>query len=61
MVTASSDHTARVWTLSIDMGSLDDWRLLARCSPFVLNNGFLTANTDPPRVCTAIARSAAPR
>jgi WD40 repeat protein len=51
VVTASDDSTARFWTLSIDMGSLEDWRLLARCSPFVLVNGVLTPNPDPRRAC----------
>lgn len=54
VVTASFDHTARVWTLPIDMGSLDDWQRLARCSPFALVDGFLIANPNPLTACTAI-------
>jgi len=50
VVTASDDRTARVWILP-DMGSLDDWRLLARCAPFVFADGALTTNDDPLRVC----------
>jgi len=51
VVTAGFDHTARVWTLPIDTGSVEDWRVLARCSPFALVNGVLTTNPDPLRVC----------
>jgi WD40 repeat protein len=51
VVTASGDRTARVWCLPIDHGSLEDWRVLARCSPFALVNGVLTTNPDPLRVC----------
>jgi WD40 repeat protein len=51
VITASDDHTARVWTLPIHMGSLEDWRLLARCSPFALVDGVLAANPEPLRVC----------
>jgi len=50
VVTASEDKTARVWVLS-DMHDLEDWHLLAGCSPFALVNGVLTANPDPLRVC----------
>jgi WD40 repeat protein len=50
VVTASSDKTARIWTLP-DMGSLDDWRLLARCSPFAFVNNVLAINPNPLRVC----------
>jgi WD40 repeat protein len=51
VVTASNDKTARVWTFSIDMVSLEDWQLLARCSPFALVDGVLTDNPDPLTVC----------
>jgi WD40 repeat protein len=51
VVTASWDKTARVWTLPVDNLSLEDWRLLARCSPFALVNGILTTNPDPLGVC----------
>jgi hypothetical protein len=50
VVTASRDHTARIWTLPIHMGSLEDWRLLARGSPFVFVNGVLTSKSDPLRM-----------
>jgi len=50
VVTASDDNTARVWAVPIDMGSLEEWCLLARCSPFALVDGVLTANPDPLRV-----------
>jgi WD40 repeat protein len=59
VVTASNDKTARVWTLSIGMGSLDEWLLLLRCSPFAFSNTVLIAQPAPLRVCTAIATSAA--
>ena len=35
----------------IDMGTLEDWRLLARCCPFVLVHNVPMANLDPLRVC----------
>ncbi|HEU4730389.1 MAG TPA: TIR domain-containing protein [Kofleriaceae bacterium] len=47
VVTASSDKTARVWTLANDQRSLDDWRRLARRSPYVLVDGVLTPNHEP--------------
>jgi hypothetical protein len=47
VVTASRDGTARMWILPIDMGSLEDWRLLARCSPFALVDGVLTTSPEP--------------
>jgi WD40 repeat protein len=50
VVTASEDKTARVWVLS-DMHDLEDWHLLAGCSPFAVVNGVLMANPDPLRVC----------
>jgi hypothetical protein len=50
VVTASEDKTARIWLL-IDMRSFEDWRLLARCSPFALVDNVLVTNTDPLRVC----------
>ncbi len=34
-----------------DSGSLEDWRLLARCCPFVLDGNVLKANPDPLSVC----------
>jgi WD40 repeat protein len=52
LVTASFDATARVWDLSVDRGSLDDWRRLARCSLFALVNGVLETNPDPITICT---------
>jgi len=55
VVTASRDGTARVWSLPLDQGSLDDWRLLARCSPFALVDNVLTTNPDPtPSVPAAL-------
>jgi len=50
VVTAGFDHAARIWTLPLHAGSLEDWRLLARGSPFALVNGVLTTNPDPLRV-----------
>jgi len=50
VVTASEDKTARVWVLR-DIHDLADWRLLARCSPFALGDGVLTANPNPLPVC----------
>jgi hypothetical protein len=58
VVTASGDHTARLWDAStlpihmgpIHIGSLVDWRLLARGSPFVFVDGVLTSNPDPLRM-----------
>jgi WD40 repeat protein len=35
----------------MDNGSLEDWRLLARCSPFVLVNNAPVSNPDQLRVC----------
>ena len=35
----------------INVGTLEDWRLLARCCPFVLVNNVPTPNLDPLRVC----------
>jgi WD40 repeat protein len=61
VVTASDDKTAQIWPLSVDNGSLADWRLLARCSPFALIDTVLTANPDPIRVCPATATSNSPR
>jgi len=51
LVTASYDKTARVWDLSIDNGSLDDWRRIARCSLFALVAGVLATNPSPLTVC----------
>jgi hypothetical protein len=50
-VVTATDDAAQALTLAIDMGSLEDWRLLARCSPFALVDGALAANPDPLRVC----------
>jgi WD40 repeat protein len=47
IVTASADHTARVWELPLDSGSLDDWVRRARCDPFTLDDGILVANHSP--------------
>jgi len=35
----------------IDRGTLEDWRLLARCSPFAIVSGELKDNLDPLTVC----------
>lgn len=51
VITASSANTVRVWPLWMYVDSLDDWRLLARCSPFALVNDDLRANPDPGRTC----------
>jgi hypothetical protein len=53
VVTASRDRTVRIWSLPIDMGSLEDWRVIARCSPFALVDGLLTPNPDPTRSAQA--------
>jgi WD40 repeat protein len=54
VVTASADKTARIWALPLDTGSLEDWRLLTRCSPFALVDGILTRNPDPVAVCSQL-------
>lgn len=55
VVTASCDHTARIWdlgtTIGSVLGSVDDWQLVARCSPFMLLNGVITTNPEPLAVC----------
>jgi WD40 repeat protein len=48
VVTADGDGNVRVWELSIHAGSLSDWRHLARCAPFALENGILVANRPCP-------------
>jgi WD40 repeat protein len=53
IVTASWDKAARVWTLAIQMYSLENWQALAHCAPFVLVDGVVASNPDPPRVCAA--------
>jgi WD40 repeat protein len=47
VVTAGRDGTARIWSLPLATGSLEDWRLLARCSPFALVDNALTPNPEP--------------
>ncbi|TMQ13114.1 MAG: hypothetical protein E6J91_19550 [Deltaproteobacteria bacterium] len=59
VVTVSEDKTARIWTLPLHAGSLEDWKLLARCSPFMFSHGVLTANREPFTMCTAITTSSA--
>ena len=50
-VTADGDScSARPLTPS-DMGSLDEWRRFARCTPFALADDELVANPDPVRTC----------
>ncbi|HET7505909.1 MAG TPA: hypothetical protein VFK02_33045 [Kofleriaceae bacterium] len=50
IVTAAAGE-ARVWAFPRDERSRDVWHDIARCSPFALVNGVLTANPDPPTVC----------
>jgi WD40 repeat protein len=50
IVTTSINKTAQLWTLRVDAGSLDDWRELARCCPFVLVDNVLADNADPLRI-----------
>jgi WD40 repeat protein len=57
VVTASRDRTARVWILPLSRGSLEDWRLLARCSPFALVDDVLTTNPEPTQRVPAALRS----
>lgn len=43
MVTAGEDGVARVWSLPLDRGSLEDWRAtVRRASPYSLANGVLS-------------------
>jgi hypothetical protein len=51
VVTAIGSFHGRIWELPIDDGSLDDWRQIARCSPFVLDTGVFTANPEPRAAC----------
>jgi WD40 repeat protein len=46
-----SNTVARIWTVVTEMSLADDWRRLARCSPFALVGDDLIANPDPERVC----------
>ena len=40
-----------VWGLPIAPGSLDEWRAIARCSPFAIEGGVFTTNSAPSAVC----------
>jgi WD40 repeat protein len=60
VLTASRDGTAQVWSLPDDAGSLADWQVLARCSPFALVDNVLTSNGDPTR-CVPQALRPGPR
>ncbi|HET7506575.1 MAG TPA: TIR domain-containing protein [Kofleriaceae bacterium] len=57
VVTMSEDGTARVWMLPIHAGSIEDWKLLTRCSPFAFNNGVVVANRESLSVCTTLETS----
>jgi WD40 repeat protein len=37
LVTASDDHTAQVWSVELDEGTLEEWSIVAGRSPFVLS------------------------
>ncbi|HEX3764726.1 MAG TPA: TIR domain-containing protein, partial [Kofleriaceae bacterium] len=43
LITSDRERT-RLWTIVVDPGSLDQWRSIARCSPFVLDGGILQPN-----------------
>jgi len=51
VITGSGYYRFWVWDLPVDNGSLDDWRLIARCSPFALSDGVLTTNSEPLPLC----------
>jgi WD40 repeat protein len=57
VVTASGSFHGRIWELPIDDGSPDDWREIARCSPFALVGGVFTTNPAPRAVCEHRRRS----
>jgi WD40 repeat protein len=48
VVTASYDHTARVWDVELDTGDLDRWSTTAERSPLVLQGGVLQRRSAPP-------------
>ncbi|HEX8108218.1 MAG TPA: hypothetical protein VF516_10850, partial [Kofleriaceae bacterium] len=50
IVTKSIHKAVQLWNLRVDAGSLDDWRELARCCPFVLIDNVLADNPDPVRI-----------
>jgi WD40 repeat protein len=45
-VVTASNGEVHVWTISVELGSLDDWRAFARCSPFAVADGELRYNPD---------------
>jgi WD domain, G-beta repeat len=47
VVTASLDHTARVWDLFLDNGTVEQWAAVAERSPFVLH-GIALMPRPPP-------------
>jgi WD40 repeat protein len=47
----TDSYRTRLWNLAVEIDSLDHWRALARCSPFVLDHGVLQANPDTVRIC----------
>jgi len=52
VVTASWDQTARVWDISPDTGTLDQWSAVAERSPFVLSEQRVLVRRSPPRAQT---------
>jgi hypothetical protein len=59
VATGSGMFRGRIWELPIDDGSFEDWRQIARCSPFALVAGVFTVNPEPRAVCEH--RGAPPR
>jgi WD40 repeat protein len=47
VVTASWDRTARVWDAGFDTGTLEQWRAIAKRSPFVLSGAALVHRSPP--------------
>jgi len=65
VVTTSNDRTARVWSVPLASGTLDEWRAtIERVSTYVLTNGVLSPRTwsevPDPRYKTTV-QSAPPR
>lgn len=50
-VTRSGDACAGTPLTPSDMGTLDEWRRFARCTPFSLHNGVPVPNPAPARQC----------
>jgi hypothetical protein len=51
LLTAGADHTARIWNLPDRDGSMKEWLLLVRCSPYALVGGVLATNPEQLEVC----------